>query len=59
LKTNVIIGLGWTIAIIGLASLGFLGVAGAVIAAILHNVSTLLVLANAGRILRYEEPFAI
>ncbi|WP_047459934.1 heavy metal translocating P-type ATPase [Rhizobium rhizogenes] len=59
LKTNVIIGLGWTVAIIGLASLGFLGMAGAVIAALLHNVSTLLVLANAGRILRYEEPFAI
>ncbi|MDK4743689.1 heavy metal translocating P-type ATPase [Rhizobium sp. CNPSo 3464] len=56
LQTNVIIGLGWTVAIVALASLGFLGGAGAVVAAILHNFSTLLVLANAGRLMRYDEP---
>lgn len=56
LKTNVIIGLGWTIAIVALAGFGFLGTAGAVVAAILHNFSTLLVLANAGRMMRYDEP---
>jgi heavy metal translocating P-type ATPase len=58
LKTNVIIGLGWTVAIVMLAGFGFLGAAGAVIAAILHNFSTLLVLANAGRLMRYDEPLA-
>ncbi|OWV97257.1 metal-transporting ATPase [Rhizobium sp. R693] len=56
LKTNVIIGLGWTVAIVALAGFGFLGAAGAVVAAILHNFSTLLVLANAGRLMRYDEP---
>lgn len=56
LKTNVVIGLGWTVAIIALAGFGFLGSEGAVVAAILHNVSTLLVLANAGRLMRYDEP---
>lgn len=55
LKTNVIIGLGWTVAIIALAGFGFLGSAGAVVAALLHNFSTLLVLANAGRLMRYDE----
>jgi len=30
--------------------------AGAMIAAILHNLSTLLVLGNAGRLLRFHEP---
>ncbi|MBB3456267.1 heavy metal translocating P-type ATPase [Rhizobium sp. BK313] len=56
LKTNVIIGLGWTVAIVALAGFGFLGAAGAVVAAILHNFSTLLVLANAGRLMRYDDP---
>ncbi|MBZ9791134.1 cadmium-translocating P-type ATPase [Rhizobium sp. 3T7] len=56
LKTNVIIGLGWTVAIVALAGFGFLGAAGAVVAALLHNFSTLLVLANAGRMMRYDEP---
>ncbi|MBB4233254.1 heavy metal translocating P-type ATPase [Rhizobium mongolense] len=59
LKTNVFIGLGWTVGIVTLAGFGFLGVAGAVVAAILHNISTLLVLANAGRLMRYDEPLAV
>ncbi len=58
LRTNVIIGLGWTVAIVALAGFGFLGAAGALVAAILHNFSTLLVLANAGRLMRYDEPLA-
>ena len=41
LQVNVIIGLGWTLAMI---------------AAVLHNLSTLLVLGNAGRLLRFHEP---
>lgn len=55
LNINVIIGLGWTLAIVAAAAFGLLGAAGAMIAAILHNLSTLLVLANAGRLLRFQE----
>ena len=55
LQANVIIGLGWTIAIVLAAAFGWLGAAGALIAAILHNLSTLLVLGNAGRLLRFQE----
>lgn len=58
LHVNVVIGLGWTLAIVALAAFGFLGMAGAMIAAVLHNLSTLLVLGNAGRLLRFEEPLA-
>lgn len=55
LFVNVIIGLGWTLAIVLAAAFGWLGAEGALIAAILHNLSTLLVLANAGRLLRFQE----
>lgn len=58
LQVNVIIGLGWTLAIVVFAAFGWLGVAGAMIAALLHNLSTLLVLGNAGRLLRFQEPLA-
>jgi cation transport ATPase len=34
----------------------FIGVGGVLIAALLHNLSTLLVLGNAGRLLRFDEP---
>ena len=56
LQVNVIIGLGWTLAIVAAAAFGWLGAAGAMIAAVLHNLSTLLVLGNAGRLLRFHEP---
>jgi P-type E1-E2 ATPase len=56
LQVNVIVGLGWTAAIVVCAAFGLLGAAGATVAAILHNLSTLLVLANAGRLLRFDEP---
>ena len=56
LQINVIIGLGWTLAIVAFAAFGWLGAAGAMIAALLHNLSTLLVLGNAGRLLRFQEP---
>lgn len=55
LQQNVMIGLGWTAGIMVLAMFGLLGPAGALIAALLHNFSTLLVLANAGRLLRFDE----
>ena len=56
LLVNVIIGLAWTLAIVGAAAFGLLGGSGAMIAALLHNLSTLLVLGNAGRLLRFHEP---
>ncbi|MHC8364433.1 cation-translocating P-type ATPase [Pseudomonas sp. ZT5P21] len=56
LQVNVIIGLGWTLAIVVFAAFGWLGAAGAMVAALLHNLSTLLVLGNAGRLLRFQEP---
>jgi len=55
LQVNVFIGLGWTLAVVALAAFGFLGAVGALIAALLHNLSTLLVLGNAGRLLRFQE----
>lgn len=55
LQWNVLIGLGWTVGIMLAAAFGLLGAAGAMIAALLHNLSTLLVLGNAGRLLRYDE----
>ncbi len=56
LKVNVLIGLGWTLIVMAAAALGWLGAGGVLIAALLHNLSTLLVLANAGRLLRFDEP---
>ena len=58
LQVNVMIGLGWTLAIVAFAAFGWLGAAGAMIAALLHNLSTLLVLGNAGRLLRFHEPLS-
>ena len=55
LNVNVIVGLVWTLAIVAAAGTGLLGREGALVAAILHNASTLLVLANAGRLLRFHE----
>jgi Cd2+/Zn2+-exporting ATPase len=55
LQANVIIGISWTLAIVIAAAFGLLGAGGALIAALLHNLSTLLVLGNAGRLLRFQE----
>jgi heavy metal translocating P-type ATPase len=53
---NVAIGLGWTVVLVALAATGELGVNGAIIAALLHNLSTFIGLANAGRLLLFNEP---
>ena len=55
LRVNVIIGLGWTVLIVLFAAAGLLGTSGALVAAILHNLSTLLVLLNTGRLLQFDE----
>jgi len=52
---NVGIGLCWTIVLIALAAGGALGAAGPVIAAVMHNISTLVVMGNAGRLLKFQE----
>jgi len=52
---NVGIGLGWTLVLVALAAAGLLGAQGAILAALLHNLSTFLGLANAGRLLLFDE----
>ncbi|RKP44181.1 heavy metal translocating P-type ATPase [Trinickia fusca] len=49
---NAAIGLGWTVAVIALAAIGVLG---AVSVALLHNLGTFIVIANAGKLLRIDE----
>ena len=51
---NAAIGLGWTVAVIAVAALGLVG---AVTVALLHNLGTFVVIANAGRLLRIDERF--
>jgi Zn2+/Cd2+-exporting ATPase len=55
---NVAVGLGWTVVIVAAAATGVMGASGAIIAALLHNFSTLVVMANAGRLLKFQEPVA-
>lgn len=55
ITTNVVIGLGWTVVVVAVAALGGLGSGGALIAALLHNAGTLAVMANAGRLLKFDE----
>ena len=52
---NVALGLSWTAMVILAASLGWFGPSGVLVAAVLHNVGTLAVIANAGRLLRFDE----
>jgi P-type E1-E2 ATPase len=53
--TNVGIGMAWTLAIVAAAATGLLGPGGALNAAVLHNIGTLVVMANSGRLLRFQE----
>ena len=55
IHVNVAIGLGWTVLLVALAAAGVLGAEGAIIAALLHNLSTFLGLGNAGRLLLFDE----
>ena len=55
IHTNVAIGLGWTIILVSLAAAGMLGAEGAIVAAVVHNLSTFIGMANAGRLLRFDE----
>ena len=55
IHVNVVLGLGWTIILVVLAACGMLGAEGAIVAAVVHNFSTLLGMANSGRLLRFDE----
>ena len=55
IHVNVAVGLGWTVLLVAAAGAGWLGASGALLAAVLHNVGTLAVMANAGRLLRFQE----
>ena len=52
---NVGVGLGWTLVVIGIAAAGIFGESGALVAAVLHNAGTLAVMANAGRLLKFQD----
>ncbi len=55
IHVNVALGLGWTAVLVALATAGLLGAQGAIVAALLHNLSTFLGMANAGRLLLFDE----
>jgi Cd2+/Zn2+-exporting ATPase len=55
IHVNVGIGLGWTLILIAAAASGVLGAEGAIIAAVFHNLSTFIGMANAGRLLLFDE----
>jgi Zn2+/Cd2+-exporting ATPase len=59
IHVNVVIGLGWTLILMSLAAAGLLGSEGALVAGLLHNLSTLVGMGNAGRLLRFDEPLAM
>jgi P-type E1-E2 ATPase len=56
--SNVAVGLIWTIAIVTCAVTGVLGANGALLAALLQNLSILIVMFNAGRLLKFQELLA-
>jgi P-type E1-E2 ATPase len=55
IAVNVGLGLGWTLVLMAAAASGSLGAEGAVVAALLHNASTFAGMANAGRLLLFDE----
>lgn len=52
---NVGVAMAWTMIVIGLAAAGGLGTSGALIAALLQNAGILVVMANAGRLLKFQD----
>lgn len=54
-NVNVAVGLGWTAVILAGGTIGWYG---PLTAALLHNLGTLAVMANAGRLLRYDDQAA-
>jgi Zn2+/Cd2+-exporting ATPase len=56
---NVAMGLGWTALLVTAAASALLGPQGAVIAAVFHNIGTLAGIANAGRLLLFDETHSV
>jgi heavy metal translocating P-type ATPase len=56
---NVSIGLAFTFGLIVLSGAGVLGIEAPIIAALLHNVSTFIGIANAGRLLLFDETLSV
>ena len=52
---NLAISVIWTVAMVAAAAAGLLGAHGAVVAAILQDVSSVVVVVNAGRLLKFQE----
>jgi Cd2+/Zn2+-exporting ATPase len=52
---NVGMSMVWTMVVIGLAASGVLGTGGALVAALLQNAAILAVMANAGRLLKFQD----
>jgi Zn2+/Cd2+-exporting ATPase len=52
---NVGLGLGWTVLVIAGAASGYFGASGALVAVMLSNAGSLAVMANAGRLLRFQD----
>lgn len=52
---NVGIGLGWTAIMVGCAAAGLFGSSGALVAALAQNAGILVVMANAGRLLKFQD----
>ncbi len=55
IHVNLALGLSWTVVLIAAAATGVLGAASVVLVAVLHNVGTAAVMANAGRLLRFQD----
>ena len=55
IMVNVGIGLGWTAIVVGVAAWGVFGPNGALMAAVMQNVGTFAVMANAGRLLKFQD----
>ncbi|HZZ66842.1 MAG TPA: heavy metal translocating P-type ATPase, partial [Phenylobacterium sp.] len=55
---NFAISLIWTAAMVAAAAMGLLGVHGAVVAAVLQDLSSIVIVINAGRLLKFQELLA-
>ncbi len=55
IHVNVAMGLGWTALLVAAAASGLLGSEGAILAAVFHNLGTFAGMANAGRLLLFDE----
>jgi heavy metal translocating P-type ATPase len=55
IMVNVGIGMGWTAIVVGVAASGVFGASSALAAALMQNFGTLAVMANAGRLLKFQD----